>query len=377
MNYYLKRKDEVVAPIIMDERGHINKYAKGDNFRREIAPLMYSIESDALARWWDARVVPISQGRVDAMLKRKGLIGPEEYLLRNLGLSLTDYYWICPADSNLKWTDVNLFDNDFKEDLFVDMSSVDGPIQEFTPNSSLQGELEKSWRILNGKRYLVKGNKTELSTESINEVIASEFHAAQGYDNYTEYELTAIPDKEYEYGCMSENFVTQELEYVSAYSILTSAKKDNSVSRYEHLIETAGNFGIDKEQFRQDLEYQILTDYLLTNRDRHMNNIGVLRDANTLQFLRMAPIYDTGKSMYVQQLIPSEEKMLRYQVNSFVTYERDQLKYVRNKDLVDVNKALPVERIRELYMKDNKMEIGRIDRVCKAYELKLKKFREM
>lgn len=376
MEYLLKRKDEIITICNFTQDGSMINYSK-KILDWDKGPLQHRYESTWLNLWWKHRNMPISQGRVDAMLKKKGLIGPEEYLLRNLGLSLIDYYWICPVDSNLRWADVNLFENDFKEDLFVDMSSVDGPVQEFTPNSSLQGELEKSWRILNGKRYLVKGNKTELSTESINEVIASEFHAAQGYDNYTAYELTAIPDKEYDYGCMSENFVTQELEYVSAHAILSSSKRPNSRSRYEHLIETACEFGIDKEQFRQDLEYQILTDYLLTNRDRHMNNIGVLRDANTLQFLRMAPIYDTGKSMFVHQVIPGEDDLIDYQVNSFVTYERDQLKYVHNRDLVDVNKALPVERIRELYMKDSKMEIGRIDRLCKAYELKLKQFREM
>lgn len=377
MNYYLMRKDEVVVPVIMNEHGRLTKYTKGEELNRRIGPIQFRKNSDWLTEWWDKRQTPISQGRVDEMLRKKGLIGSEEYLLRNLGLSLTDYYWICPLDSNLKWADVNLFENDFKENLFVDINDLTTPVQEYSPNSSLQGELEKSWRIINGKRMLVKGNKKELSTESINEVIATEFHEMQGYDNFTRYALTKIDNKEYDYGCYSENFVTQDLEYVSAYAIMTAEKRNTSTSRFEHLINVAGEFGIDKEQFRQDLEYQILADYILSNRDRHMNNIGVLRDADTLEFVRMAPIYDTGKSMFVHMIVPDEDEFEELEVNSFVTDEKDILKYVRDKSLIDINKILPVERVRELYLQDSKMDIKRIDKVCKAYENKIKKFKQL
>ena len=377
MNYYLMRKDEIVAPVVMNQDGKLAKYAKGEELNTRIAPIQFKILSNWLTEWWDKRQLPISQGRVDEMLRKKGLLGSEEYLLRNLGLSLTDYYWICPLDSNLKWADVNLFENDFKENLFVEINDVTMPVQEYSPNSSLQGELEKSWRIINDKRMLVKGNKKELSTESINEVIASEFHEMQGYDNFTKYALTKIDDKEYDYGCYSENFVTQELEYVSAYAIMTSEKKNNSTSRFEHLINTAAEYGIDKEQFRTDLEYQILSDYILSNRDRHMNNIGVLRDATSMEFVRMAPIYDTGKSMFVHMIVPDEDEFDELEVNSFVTDEKDIIKLVRDKSLIDADKILPVDRVRELYMQDGKMDQKRIDKVCKAYEGKIKKFRTL
>lgn len=43
---------------------------------------------------------------------------------------------------------------------------------------------------------------------------------------------------------------------------------------------------------------QTLTDFLLTNEDRHLNNFGILRNPETLKFLSMAPIFDTGNSMF-------------------------------------------------------------------------------
>lgn len=45
--------------------------------------------NDWLRQWWKRRAVPISQGHIRSMLESKGLLGPEDFLLKNLGLSLT------------------------------------------------------------------------------------------------------------------------------------------------------------------------------------------------------------------------------------------------------------------------------------------------
>lgn len=36
------------------------------------------------------------------------------------------------------------------------------------------------------------------------------------------------------------------------------------------------------------------------NEDRHLNNFGIIRDINTLKWLDMAPIFDNGQSLNVQ-----------------------------------------------------------------------------
>lgn len=38
----------------------------------------------------------------------------------------------------------------------------------------------------------------------------------------------------------------------------------------------------------------IVLDYLIVNEDRHQNNFGVVRNAETLEYLGAAPIYDSG-----------------------------------------------------------------------------------
>ena len=41
-------------------------------------------------------------------------------------------------------------------------------------------------------------------------------------------------------------------------------------------------------------------DYLIMNEDRHLNNFGIIRDVNTLKWLDVAPIFDNGQSLNVQ-----------------------------------------------------------------------------
>ena len=374
MEFFLMRKNDIVTICELDGTGTMLAFSS--KYRNpELAPLGFASCDGHIKRWWKNRQIPVRQGRVEEMLRKKGYDGPSEYLLKNLGLSLTDHYWIRPIESSLKWEDVNLFDNDFKEDLLqpFDPSDIFND-RSLTPNSSMRGELEKSWLIQDGKRVLVKGNHGELSSESINEVIASEFHKAQGYDNYTEYHLVLIKDKPYDYGCFSEAFTSNRLELVSAYDILTSEKKPDGVSDYEFMIEIAGKHGLDSEQFRDDLEYQIVSDYLLTNIDRHMDNIGVLRDSDTLKFVRMAPIFDTGRAFGGRGVVPyTDEEIDDIEVNSFEQKEADLLRLVKNRDVVDLTKCIDPLQIEEHYRRDGKIRPSRVKSIIRLYQIKCKR----
>ena len=378
MEYFLMRKDDVVTLCNMTEDGQMISWA--DRFRNpELSPLEHRRSRDYLRRWWNNRQIPIRQGRLEQMLREKNLAGPSEYLARNLGLSLTDYYWMKPVDSSLRWADVNLFDNDFRENLLQAMDDAPGRTAgSFTPNSSLRGELEKSWIIRRGHRCLVKGNRGELSSESINEVIASAFHQAQGYDNHTPYQLLRIKSKPYDYGCLSRAFTSSGRELISAYAVLTSEDPLPGESSYEQFLRIAADHGMDAELLRRDLEYQILTDYLLSNPDRHMENIGILRDAETLEWIRMAPIYDTGRAFAAGSVVPyTDEEIDHMEVNSFEHTEAGLLGLVTDFSVIDPAKALPPERIREYYQKDTKISAARVDHIVRLYEAKLRRLQDL
>ena len=116
--FLLKRFDEDIAVLSLSEEGHILDY-KIVKKNEALAPLHDPKSTDWLRSWWSRRAVPISQGHIKSLLEKMGFSCSEEYLVKNLGLSLTDYYWLCPAGSGLKWEQVNLFTNDFHDDINI------------------------------------------------------------------------------------------------------------------------------------------------------------------------------------------------------------------------------------------------------------------
>ena len=365
--YTLMRKNEEIMMLQIGEDGNIIKLGKKENLA--ILPLQNRTSPRGIIEWWRDRAIPIKQGKIEKMLRDNGIETSGLYLTHNLGLSLTDYYWIRPMGSGLTWEDVNLFDNDFKENLLLgNISYNDDEVREYQPNSSLQGNLEKTWIIDNGIRKLVKGNHDIYSSESINEVIIGDAIKAQGRDSVS-YSLLHIDGKDYDYGCISDLFTSQQKELVSAYAVITSEQKPNNISRYEHFINVCDKNGLDRNVVREYLEFEILIDFIFSNRDRHLTNISVLRDAESLKFISMAPIYDSGKSMMVERdIVPITDKyVLSQQAQGFKESELELLKYVQNRKLVDINLLPDVDYIEDMYRKDSQVSEERIKFVSEMY----------
>jgi hypothetical protein len=369
--FTLMRKNEEIMMLQIGEDGNIVKLGKKENL--DILPLQNRTSPRGIIEWWRDRAIPIKQGKIEKMLRENGIETSGLFLTHNLGLSLTDYYWIRPLGSGLTWEDVNLFDNDFKENLLLgNISYNDDEVREYQPNSSLQGNLEKTWIIDNGIRKLVKGNHDIYSSESINEVIIGDAIKAQGRDS-VRYSLLHIDGKNYDYGCISDLFTSQQKELVSAYAVITSEQKPNNISRYEHFINVCDKNGLDRNIVREYLEFEILIDFIFSNRDRHLTNISVLRDAESLKFISMAPIYDSGKSMMVERdIVPITDKfVLSQQAQGFKESELELLKYVQNRKLIDVSLLPDAHYIEDMYRKDSQVSEERIKFVTEMYRRKI------
>ena len=107
------RKDQRVTVLAVNKTGGIEK-CDYKNINQEIAPLQERICSDWIERWWNKRAVPLNQGKIREILEQQGVSCPEAYLVKNLGLSLTDFYWIRPLESGLTWKMVSLYQNEFR-----------------------------------------------------------------------------------------------------------------------------------------------------------------------------------------------------------------------------------------------------------------------
>lgn len=372
--YSLMHRDDPVCAITIDEvSGAILRVSKPVN--PELLPLGGCIDSAMLKKWWQHRAVPAGQGKIRRILEQLGIATPQEYLVRNLGLSLTDHYWIKPLDMELGWADINLFTNDFRDPVGdmqfgQDMDKVQElPANAFSPSSSLQGELRKKWIIADGKRCLIKGNHGSNSQESLNEIVATLLHKKQNKQPVVSYSTMRLGDNPQIY-CICESFTSDEIEFIPAIEVVDSKKKDNSLSMYEHFIHVCMEHGLAEDVVRSFLEYQILTDFILTNTDRHLNNFGALRNTATLEFVGMAPIFDSGNSMFWQNpKLPEYDDLTTVEVNSFLKTERQLLGYVLDRGQLDISKLPTEDELCNIYEMDSLIPC--VDSVLLGYRKKI------
>lgn len=372
--YSLMHRDDPVCAITIDEvSGAILRVSKPVN--PELLPLGGSIDAAMLKKWWQHRAVPVGQGKIQRIMEQLGIATPQEYLVRNLGLSLTDHYWIKPLDMELGWADINLFTNNFRDPVGdmqfgQDMDAVQElPTNAFSPSSSLQGELRKKWIIVDGKRCLVKGNHGSNSQESLNEIVATLLHKKQSKQPFVSYSTMRLGGNPQIY-CICESFTSDEVEFIPAIEVVDSRKKDNAVSMYEHFVHVCMERGLTEDVVRSFLEYQILADFVLTNTDRHLNNFGVLRNTATLEFVGMAPIFDSGNAMFWHNpKLPEYDNLTKVSVNSFRKTEKQLLGYVRDIGQLDLTKLPTEDELRNIYAMDSLIPC--VDSVLLGYRKKI------
>lgn len=338
---------------------------------------------DKIARWIMARGIPATRQGIKSDLLMLDMKDTNDYMISNLGLSLTDHYWLCPQDSEYTWKSVNLYENNFASryslDLRDDIKSIAGKTN-FIPSASLKGDLKKKWIIdEHGIRRLVKGNYNNTCRQSLCEVLASEIHKRQNKFEYTPYSLIEITsDGQLIIGCECPNFTSIDTEFIPSIDIINSIKKPNDINYYEAYIKYCVKHGINEQYIRTFMEYQILTDFIITNIDRHLNNFGVIRNSNTFEFIKPAPIFDSGNSMfYNTNKIKTSYGLLNIAVTSFNGHEVELLRHVTNPHIVNLELLPSTEEVFNLFTKDASSSLETITKLVKAYEKKVELLHEL
>lgn len=374
MLYELMHKYEKVCILDIDEIGAVTKVEKV--FDENLLPLGGNQSATALKTWWARRAVPITQAHVNRLLEKMNKTN-QAFLTDNLGLSMTDHYWICPVGIHLEWGQINFYENDFLDGFADQMFSeqANPNISERVPGCSSQGDLIKKWLVQDGKRFLMKGNTGNFSQQSLNEVLATEIHKRQAQQPYVEYKVVPHPTED-QLCCISEAFTSEKLEFIPAIDVINSQKKRNEISYYEHFISICEQHGLKTEQVREFLEYMILTDFIISNTDRHLNNFGILRDGDTLEFVSMAPIFDSGNSMFFDKyMIPKGDALYSVKINSFKNSELEMLKYVQKRDRINLD-LLPDDNFLRTLYSQNYMPEERIEGLITAFSQKKEMLKE-
>ena len=261
------------------------------------------VNDDSLLKWIKRRKAPKNRHFVDKILSSfNDDNNPLRYVDISHALSLNDTYWITNNLTNDKWKDFNLYQHPFDEILryvaFTGYShKISGVI--ISPEVTSKGMLKKCWSNRKDGIYLIKGDDF-LKREDGRSQITGEFYASQIAEvlelEYISYDLEAFYHKKGsdEIVCLCKLFTDEDIGFVDAYTYF----KDNNITVDEidpaDLLtqsKLSSVYGVDAYA---DL---MLFDSIIANQDRHYGNFGYLIDNNTGEYIKPAPIFDSGYSL--------------------------------------------------------------------------------
>ena len=239
------------------------------------------VTDESLWKWISTRTVPRGRKYILSALRQLGIPSDDIRAIVEFsrGLSLNDVYWIVADGFSGSWSDYNLYDNDFSEDIAVlaltGLGIAPEEKQTSSPEFSTNGMLRKCWRRVNGKVLLYKGG-TEGAINA-------------GYEMYAEYYAAQI----------AARLGLDHVDYgLSRYKkVLCSTCPLFTSDKYGYL--PAGRV-VNKEAALRDLRFApvFFFDALIFNTDRHMGNFGFRVDNDTNEIIGPAPIFDNGYGLF-------------------------------------------------------------------------------
>lgn len=330
VNYYLMHKNIRCGEIAYDETtGRITKYK---NYPIGASPFWGTADISKIKKWWEIRAVPASRHMMQDLIKKQGFLNAGAYLAKNLALSMTDTYWICPENMNLNYDDVKFIN-------FAVYNSGRIPYHNATsydPNASLGGQMEKYWDLSGSHPVLVKESYKYFGQQAVNEVFATFIHEKQDAGiPYVPY--FAVKTEDNGILCKCSSFTNEHAELISAYEMVESVKQKSNVSSYDTFIQACVSHGMDPDAIQTFMDYQTLTDFIISNEDEHLLNFGVLRNPDTMELIGPAPIFDSGNSMFFSDMkkIPDTRiQILERKITGFYKSEEQMLKKVHDKHIV-------------------------------------------
>ena len=340
----------------------------GDVYAPEHIPIGISFKNNRPNRgdlndWWHGRSIPASRQNIRDAIDILGVSSTEKLLSKGFGLSLSDQYWINPINNLLDWGKINFFDNAFSDDV-GDALFGNRPrgmeLNLISPDNTSDGWLKKKWKIMDGKRCLIKGGSNPFQQEPFNEALASAVMRRLNIDHVP---YTILWDDGLPYS-VCEDFIMRDTEFINAYYIHNTRRIENIAFLYKHYLLCCADLGITNA--RENLDKMLVLDFLIANRDRHLSNFGAVRHADTLEWLGVAPIFDSGTSLWNDRL-PDGFDMEGVKSKPFLDTHDEQIRMIEDFSWLDTSQLNGIdEEFHETLSTLSYLDRARRDALCIA-----------
>lgn len=256
---------------------------------RHLLPWGLEPTGEGVLRWMQSRALPQNRRFAETLCASMGIAASDVTGIYELsmGLSLNDSFWTPRAGADVRFRDVNLFDNGFSEVLAAvayagawDRSST---IHGMTPELTTSGALAKAWRVEpDGSRALYKGSTPGwVPGEPLSEALAWRAADVAG--------MRAVPYSVSVWdgtACsVCRDFCTPDVSYVP-FGLASASKSVLSV------LASASSLGTETMTHVLDM---LCLDALICNNDRHFGNFGLLRHNDSGEAVGFSPIFDCGR----------------------------------------------------------------------------------
>ena len=281
--YILMNKDKEILNFISEtnEFGEVCLEEVGETL--EGLPIGY----EDIQTFIEHRKAPKHRRHIAELMRMAGCDDLNGFLDVSKALSLNDTFWVKEKGSILKWSDVNLYQNDFNEviarlafeggEQHIDFSST-------SPEFGTEGRYAKCWIRNEDGVFLLKTGIDEAGLEPY-----SEYYASQLAEVICESSVKYLLDTHHDRVVSKCALFTSEKEgFVSALKCV-DPKEHNRIS---YLL----NY-FSKLVLENDFRRMIVLDALILNTDRHAGNYGFIVDNDTQEIKRMAPVFDHNLSL--------------------------------------------------------------------------------
>jgi hypothetical protein len=367
--HILKHKNIIVAHLWL-ENGNVLDITELPE--KDHLPFKYVNDKEKNVRilnnWLGSRGIPFSREDYDEIMEKYNVKNSKELTILANGLNLTDHYWICEKDYNRSWEEVNFHENKFSTRIGQILPELAEKYEEFAnPDLSSNGRLKKFWIIDGERRLLCKEGSGDLKQEPFNECIASNIAEKLGIDSVC-YKLININDNIY---CSCECMVDANVELVSAFNVFLEKEKEMQKGKYYDYIEICESKGI--KNAREEVDKMIVLDYIIRNTDRNPGNYGIIRNSETLDWIKTAPVFDSGNSFwYNAQAIKYIDGSTKSDCRSFTGKNEENIKLTGDTKWFDKKSLNDVPKIMFNLFKSNKhMDEERINKIISEYGKRL------
>lgn len=297
-----------------------------------------------LNHWWRWRAIPDYRVDLHRLENNLHLTDIRDLIEEDHGLSLSDTYWIKSKNDTASWNSVNYFHRDYSDEFLRAMFAENvqlSPEAKRSPNNILCGYQRKAWIKRENTDILLKGG-TFYQQEPVNEWLA--WKIAEQLDLHAiAYDTTVYRDQVVS---VCERFTDENTDLVTCEYVLNTIKEKTYGLPYQSYVQVMEEHGI--KNIRKKLSDQMVLDYLLMNTDRHAQNMGILVDADTNEWIDIAPVFDTGTSLgclVSDYQILSQEKEKKCQLFNTRYLSFDVLKEYIQFDQYDFSNLLELPRL--------------------------------